>query len=1083
MRKHTKGFLSAVISAALCTANISLNVVNADIIIDHDCSGIDKGYYFEIANNDKDSQPEFMIMPGGNYKCSWDNDEDFSAGRALKFASPVEYSDLGAISYKYWKRIDLESFSADGKSYVRFGIRLHNSKGDVFDILEIDSSPDKKSITEKQGGYKKIGELVSKEALNDYSVLGPTDGESIDVAYSIYVRRNDDGKGSTFLCRRDEPMDVNNDIEDDRRININDKLDAIAAAGYDLGEITDIGLFLESSYSKGEATVYMYDISIENMPEIASDEYEDASSPLIVKDYDYGARTGYYYGMNSRFSDDRMEVIAPSCFKAEWDSRENRYKNDPYFERGKQYESGQSYKAVSGSSMEYTMNFDAEGDFSVSTAAKFSSIEMPEYYLFNEFYIVDACSKNWVPSERAEKIGEFSAEGMEYDVYDGSVGMIGTGKARFTRKYYFISKDAEANGIKGTVTAKHDMAPYMKYVYDKGDPIGCPDILVVQLNGGVSKGTAELVKCDVSFPDFAADGGEFERETRRIDSSRFHNDIIVNGLVYGKNGDSMTMKGYAGEDINCSWGRYTAPAFSSGDYEYPRNFYVGLNDIMDENRKYGVRNNESLLVNYCVSMGDITAVKEGHYWSAGARIRCCNEKAMFGTVPSDEYDGCEIIVADKWDGELTGRKNDCLDPQEVGVIESNDVKYDVILTVPEVKEDNFQFILLKRQNQLESVPGAENQYTGTIDAADIARKLGGLGIETYDIWDAYFSLEVYGNEGAAVINSADVDKVNKKKVIYTDSDLNDLSDFVLGKTSDIPAGKDYDLNGDGKWDIYDLCLMRKELVNKLSLEYVEPDNRNGFVAFYDVVGDEVKLYRGPDESYEAVASIPKGTQISEIGFQDMKDVWFFTEYNGQNGWVNLNEGIDPVTVGFNWGKPVIYLYPEEETDVHVELELTSSDLYTTYPRYNNGWDVTAYPDGSLLNKADGTHHKYLFWESVNARTRFDYSKGFCVAGSDTESFLKEKLSYMGLTEDEMNEFIVYWLPLMEHNKYNLISFQGDVYTDSAKLNITPTPDSMLRVFMAYVPLEESVDIQPQQLKTFERKGFTVVEWGGSEIKS
>ena len=89
---------------------------------------------------------------------------------------------------------------------------------------------------------------------------------------------------------------------------------------------------------------------------------------------------------------------------------------------------------------------------------------------------------------------------------------------------------------------------------------------------------------------------------------------------------------------------------------------------------------------------------------------------------------------------------------------------------------------------------------------------------------------------------------------------------------------------------------------------------------------------------------------------------------------------------------------------------------------------------------------------------------------------------MGLTEDEMNEFIVYWLPLMEHNKYNLITFQSDVYTDSAKLNITPTPDSLLRVFMAYVPLEEAVDIEPQQLSTFERIGFTVVEWGGSRIQ-
>ncbi|MCR5600378.1 MAG: hypothetical protein K6G33_06550 [Ruminococcus sp.] len=72
---------------------------------------------------------------------------------------------------------------------------------------------------------------------------------------------------------------------------------------------------------------------------------------------------------------------------------------------------------------------------------------------------------------------------------------------------------------------------------------------------------------------------------------------------------------------------------------------------------------------------------------------------------------------------------------------------------------------------------------------------------------------------------------------------------------------------------------------------------------------------------------------------------------------------------------------------------------------------------------------------------------------------------------------------MEHNKYNLISFQGNAYTDSAKLNISPTPDSLLRVFMTYVPLENAVEIEPQQLETFERKGFTVVEWGGSEIKS
>ena len=89
-----------------------------------------------------------------------------------------------------------------------------------------------------------------------------------------------------------------------------------------------------------------------------------------------------------------------------------------------------------------------------------------------------------------------------------------------------------------------------------------------------------------------------------------------------------------------------------------------------------------------------------------------------------------------------------------------------------------------------------------------------------------------------------------------------------------------------------------------------------------------------------------------------------------------------------------------------------------------------------------------------------------------------------LIEDiEAEEFIVYWLPLMEHNAFNLIAFQDDAYTDTAKLTITPAPDTECRIFMAYIPLEEAVEIAPQELPTFERSGFTVVEWGGVKIGS
>lgn len=178
-------------------------------------------------------------------------------------------------------------------------------------------------------------------------------------------------------------------------------------------------------------------------------------------------------------------------------------------------------------------------------------------------------------------------------------------------------------------------------------------------------------------------------------------------------------------------------------------------------------------------------------------------------------------------------------------------------------------------------------------------------------------------------------------------------------------------------------------------------------------------------------------------------------------------------------KPVIYLYPKEETEVEVKINY-SGELTCTYPKYEDGWNVRAYPDGKLVNLDDGREYSYLFWEG-KSDIKYDLSKGFVVRGEDTERFLKEKLEAMGLIPKEYNEFIVYWLPLMENNKYNLISFQGENYDENARLEIEPKPDSILRVFMAYKPLKEYKEVEEQEIIPFERKGFTVIEWGGTEI--
>lgn len=178
-------------------------------------------------------------------------------------------------------------------------------------------------------------------------------------------------------------------------------------------------------------------------------------------------------------------------------------------------------------------------------------------------------------------------------------------------------------------------------------------------------------------------------------------------------------------------------------------------------------------------------------------------------------------------------------------------------------------------------------------------------------------------------------------------------------------------------------------------------------------------------------------------------------------------------------KPVIYLYPEEKTQLDLKLDL-DGNLSTTYPEYKNGWNITAQPDGTLTD-SNGREYNYLFWEG-QSDIEFDFNEGFCVSGEDTLSFLEDSLTQLGLTYKEQADFITYWLPKMQNNKYNIISFQNDNYTQAAKLEASCEIDTEIRVFMAWKASDECVDIKEQKLITPERTGFTLVEWGGTEVK-
>ena len=176
-------------------------------------------------------------------------------------------------------------------------------------------------------------------------------------------------------------------------------------------------------------------------------------------------------------------------------------------------------------------------------------------------------------------------------------------------------------------------------------------------------------------------------------------------------------------------------------------------------------------------------------------------------------------------------------------------------------------------------------------------------------------------------------------------------------------------------------------------------------------------------------------------------------------------------------KPIIYIYPEENgTKVSVTVS-NPEKLTCTYPKYGEGWEVLADKDGTLT---DNTGRKYysLYWEGKDYKNS-NFDEGFVVKGEDTASFLEEKLAILGLNEREAEEFIVYWLPILERNNYNLIRFlTEDEINSQMELNIDPKPDTLIRIMMEYKPLMFNKNVKEQVLEKVERTGYTVVEWGG-----
>jgi hypothetical protein len=182
-------------------------------------------------------------------------------------------------------------------------------------------------------------------------------------------------------------------------------------------------------------------------------------------------------------------------------------------------------------------------------------------------------------------------------------------------------------------------------------------------------------------------------------------------------------------------------------------------------------------------------------------------------------------------------------------------------------------------------------------------------------------------------------------------------------------------------------------------------------------------------------------------------------------------------------KPVIYVYPEATQHVNIQLNV-QGQLSFTYPAYSNGWDFTAHEDGSI--HMNGKAYDYLFWDAKHKlnRNSIDMTSGFIVARDSLVPFFERQLSAMNLSPREQQDFITYWCPRMIANERSFVQFAfNEDYDQFAGITITPKPDHIFRVMMIWQDAKHmnAATVHAQEIQSVTREGFTIVEWGGTEI--
>lgn len=256
--------------------------------------------------------------------------------------------------------------------------------------------------------------------------------------------------------------------------------------------------------------------------------------------------------------------------------------------------------------------------------------------------------------------------------------------------------------------------------------------------------------------------------------------------------------------------------------------------------------------------------------------------------------------------------------------------------------------------------------------------------------------------------------------------------------------------------------------------------------------------------YVADISQKRSTVVNAEGNYEVKllatDTAFFffhQEYGEIVCWNYNFKSKHVVTVNFITGpkrgeivpeaeKPVVYLYSQQPVEARLSLNPLGY-LSFSYPKYTGGWEVSVGKEGISV---DDKEYPYLFWEAdldqLHFKTNAGEMEGYFIQTDSTAQFLERTLMLLGLNDTEKTDFITYWAPRIMRYRFATVQFLVDEDYDAniACLSVQPKPDAQRRIYLVFEgsEIEQNLNyLKTPQFKPFIRSGFTLVEWGGSEL--